>query len=92
MVGLRLWSERSTLHPLPLAEKGLSGLGLPLLLEGFCKPLRTQVAVPHLGEGNVLLEERTMKGVVTVGDKAAPLLHADVIVAPALCEAPDYVK
>jgi len=33
-----------------------------------------------------------MKDVVAVGDEAAPLLNADVVIAPVLCEAPDYVK
>ena len=65
---LRLWSE----HGCPVRSRGGRGLGvlcLPLLLEGFCEALRTQVAVPHLGEGNVLLEERTVECVVGAGDE-----------------------
>ena len=49
--------------------KGLGVLLLPLQLEGFGEALRAQVAVPHFGEGDVLLEKLTMKGVVGSGDE-----------------------
>ena len=65
---LRLRSE----YGFPVRSRSGKGLGvlcLPLLLEGFCEALRTEIAVPRLGEGNVQLEERTMKRVVGAGDE-----------------------
>jgi hypothetical protein len=65
---------------------------LALLVEGFNKALLLQVPVPQLGKLFVLLVKLDVVGVVRALDKAAPLLHGDVVVAVVLCEAPDYVK
>jgi hypothetical protein len=62
------------------------------LREGFYKALQSQVVVPYLGETLVLLVKRNQMHVVVADDIAAPLLDAHVVIAPVLCEAPDYVK
>jgi site-specific recombinase XerD len=63
-----------------------------LLLEGFGEALQSQIVVPHLGESFVLLVQADEVNVVVADNRAAPLLHANVIVAVILCEQPDYVN
>ena len=53
-----------------------------LTLEGFGEALKTQVVVPQRGELFVLAVKFAVVGVIGARDKAAPLLFADVIVAP----------
>ncbi len=85
------WSGRAALYPLLGGER--LGLGaVPLSLEGFKKALRSKVLVPQLGELFVLLVKLDVVCVIGADDVAAPLLHAGVIVAVVLCEAPDYVE
>jgi len=71
--------------------KGLGEWRL-LPLEGFGEALQTQVLVPQLGESLMLLVQLEKVHIVVADDGAAALLSAGVIVAPVLCEAPDYVK
>src|ERR1700679_1967115 len=66
-------------HPLR-GGKGLGAWGL-LLLEGFGEALQSQVVVPPLGESLVLLVKADEVNVVIANDGAAPLLHANVVVA-----------
>jgi hypothetical protein len=70
---------------------GLVAWGL-LPLEGFKKALQTQVVVPRLGKAFVLLVKLNKVHVVAAYDVATPLFDGNVIVAPVLCEAPDYVE
>ena len=63
------------------AGKGLGAWGLLWLLEGFGEALQSQVVVPHLGEAFMLLVQADKVNVLVAGDGAAPLLHANVIVA-----------
>jgi hypothetical protein len=74
------------------AGKGLGAGGLLVLLEGFGEALQSQIVVPHLGESLVLLVQADEVNVVAVVNRAAPLLHAYIVVAVILCEAPDYVE
>jgi hypothetical protein len=63
-----------------------------LRVEYLGEALLSQVLVPHLGELFMLLVEFGVIAVLLAFDKAAPLFHSGIIVAPVLCEAPDYVK
>ena len=65
---------------------------LAVLLVGFGEALLTQVPVPQLGEAFVFLVQFHKLHIVGADDIAAPLLYPGIIVAPVLCEAPDYVK
>jgi len=77
---LRIRSHRSGLAANALVRKGVG------------KALQTQVVVPLLSESLMLFVQLNQVHIVIAHDGAAPLLGAGVIVAPILCEAPDYVK
>ena len=61
-------------------------------IEGFGESLQAQIVVPRFGEAFVLFVQHLKAHVVIANDVAAPLLHANVIVAVVLGEAPGYVK
>jgi hypothetical protein len=63
-----------------------------LPLECLGEALLSQVLVPQLGEALVFGVELRVVAGMSVANEVAPLLDARVIVAPVLCEAPDYVK
>jgi hypothetical protein len=75
----------------PWTESGLGAWTL-LLCEGFGETLQAQVVVPLLGKLFVLTVKLGVECVVVVSNEARPLLDRNIIVAPVLCEAPDYVK
>ena len=79
------------MRPLRLERFGLSANRLGGV-EGLGEALTTQVVVPHFGESLVLRMEVGKLHVLAAHDVPAPLLHAYVVVAVVLCEAPDYVK
>ena len=54
--------------------------------------MQPQVVVPCLCETLVLFMQSNQVNIVATHDIPAPLLHAEIIVAVILCEAPDYVK
>jgi len=73
----------------------LQGSGLAenaLVREGFREALQTQVAIPLRCKRLVLFMQFGQKHVVIANDIAAPLLNSDIVIAPILCEAPDYVE
>jgi len=63
-----------------------------LLCKGFGEVLQAQVVVPLLGELLVLVVQAGEVHIVVAHDGAAPLLHAEIVIAVILCEAPGYVK
>jgi hypothetical protein len=85
-----LWSQRAALWPLRCG-KGLGAWSL-LPLEGFKKALQVQVIVPPPGKADVLLMQGDKMDIVTAHNVAAPLLDGNAVIAPVLCEAPDYVN
>jgi hypothetical protein len=94
--------ERVALHevvertrcPVSAPLAGQSGLAAYMLarVEDLGEALQTQVAVPRLGKADVLLVQPHQMHLAVADDVAAPLLDGNIIVAPVLCEAPDYVK
>jgi hypothetical protein len=60
--------------------------------EGFSEALQVEVSVPLGGEAFMLSVQAGKGDIAPIDEGAGELLHADVIVAPVLCEAKDYVN
>lgn len=63
-----------------------------LRVERFHEPLTTQRVVPCLRVRLMLRVKLRIVSVVILGNEARPVLHAAIVVAVVLCEAPDYVE
>jgi len=61
-------------------------------LEGFQDALVAEVPVPLPSKLHMLVVQFVREGIGVTLSGARVLLHADVVVAPILCEAPGYVK
>ncbi len=76
-------------------DASLQGSGLAkdaLVRKRFEKTLGFEVGVPEGGEPRILLVNLPAIHIQAVMDRTRPLLDTEVVVAPILCEAPDYVK
>ena len=74
----------------PPQESGLAANGR--VREGFGKALQAKSVVPTGGEAFVLAVQLKQGHIMATHDGTGELFYAHVVIAPVLCEAPDYVK